>query len=129
MLRNLTLALVLLAIFTKCYVNSEINLTIDFNDEPADNTTQCEIYNVKYNTWFLFAEQTIERAAKRGVTLGKYVVFSDSKQKSWKFYPVEGIKNGFHLKSNKYDEKMFASTSYFGVRITIFYLFFLKEKR
>ena len=116
MYRNLTSALALLAIFSTCYVNSEINFD-QLDDEAGDNTTQCEIFNVKYNTWFLIADQTIERAAKRSVSLGKYVVFSDIKQKSWKFHPVEGVKNGFHLKNNKYDEKMYASTSYFGVRI------------
>ena len=125
MYRNLTSALALLAIFSTCYVNSEFNFD-QLDDEAADNTTQCEIFNVKYNTWFLIADQTIERAAKRSVSLGKYVVFSDKKQKSWKFLPVEGVKNGFHLKNNKYNEKLYASTNYLGVRICLFFIFGLR---
>ncbi len=112
MIRRFVPTFVFLAILCSYYVSCEINFN-ELDDEPADNTTTCEIHNVKYADRFLFAETLA--SSKRPISLGKYIVFADRKQKSWEFLPVDGIKNGFYLKNKKYSEKLYASTQFLGV--------------
>lgn len=98
------------------------NVKVDGLTEPGhekfEDYAECKIYNKKYNNWYLHSEKrpymslkfSAFTAEKRNVTLRSFALFSDKKQSMWRFEPVDGIKNGFHLRNSKYDELLFAST-------------------
>ncbi len=112
MLRYIAFLLALVAsvlVIADCKVDGLAGLGYDEHVYP-----ECEIHSSKYSKWFLHAEQ-MARNEKRNVTLGRFTLFADKMQHFWQIVPAEGIKNGFYLKNAKYNEQIYAASSFTGV--------------
>lgn len=117
---NLNIGLAVMACFvaaTLAYKEMDGLDALGYEDSN-DAHSVCQIYNSKYKNWFIVAEKETFSGEKRNVTLGRYLLFSDDRQKEWKLYPVEGVKNGFYIKNSKYGEQIFATSSFTGVSVS-----------